>query len=145
MTVSRIMFLTFFLLTFLTMTGCGDERKKVTQKELNPICSEADCSFTSTWKIFMPGKSFPVKTRLDINGVTVLDECAGKQKYQVSRGQETEMILLDYFYLPLDQKISVELFHRGESCDELTSVLSLQDVAYELKNDLGQNVVHIHL
>lgn len=80
-----------------------------------------------------------------MNGVTVLDECAGKQKYHVSRGQETEMILLNYFYLPLDQKISVDLFHRGESCDELTPVLSLQDVAYEVKNDLGQNVVHIHL
>jgi len=145
MKVSRFMFLTLFLMTFLTLTGCGEEKKKVTQKELNPICSEADCSLTSTWKIFMTGKSFPVKTRLDMNGVTVLDECAGKQKYHVSRGQETEMILLDYFYLPLDQKISVDLFHRGESCDELTPVLSLQDVSYEVKNDLGQNVVHIHL
>jgi hypothetical protein len=139
------MFLTFLLLNFFTVTGCGEEKKKVTQKELNPICSEADCSLTSTWKIFMSGKSFPVKTRLDMNGVTVLDECAGKQKYHVSRGYQTEMILLEYFYLPLDQKISVELFDRGEHCDELTSVLSLQDVAYEVKKDQGVNAVHIHL
>jgi hypothetical protein len=145
MKLSQMMFLTFSLIVFLSMTGCGEEKKKVTQKELNPICSEEDCSLNSTWKIFMSGKAFPVKTRLDMNGVTVLDECAGKQKYHVTRGPEGEMILLDHFYLDLDQKIGLEIFERGETCDELTSVLSLQDVAHEVKKDQGKNVVHIHL
>ena len=132
-------------LIFTMTIGCGEQKRSQTQKESNPVCSGINCHLPSTWKMVMPGRYFPRKIRLDINGVTVLDECTGKQKYTVSRAEDPQMILLDHFYLPLENMINIKIFERSETCDDMKDFLSLEDASYEIKKVDGIDVALIVL
>ena len=78
-------------IVLLTLVSCGENKKNSSRNEINPICTE-NCSNTMDWKISLPGRSFPVKSRVVINDAVVLDECLHKQKYAIDRQSSPESL-----------------------------------------------------
>lgn len=130
----------------LTLVSCGsDNGSSSPRREVNPICSEVDCMSTIDWKIQLQGRAFPDKTRVDINGETVLNECVSKQKYAIDRSGETEVLRLENFYVPQRGALKMEIIDLGADCGSYTSVLANEDVDFEVQKTSGRSEIHINL
>ena len=131
---------------FLTLVSCGNkDHSSSNTKSINPVCSELDCLSSITWKIELPGKSFPSKSRIDINGTTVLNECVSKQKYAIDREEEPQNIVLENFYVPKKGQLKIDVVDLGHDCESESSFLSESDVQFEVTKGLEANELLIRL
>lgn len=122
----------------LTLVSCGkDDSKSKTRAEVNPICSEIDCLSSVNWKIQLEGRSFPYKSRVDINGTTVLNECVSKQKYSIDRTSNPEALYLDNYYVPKRGDVKIDIIDLGSDCDSESTFISNDKVDFEVSKTSG--------
>jgi hypothetical protein len=129
----------------LTLVGCGNDTKSKGQKELNPVCSEIDCLSSVNWKIILPGRSFPEKSRVDINGTTVLNECVSKQKYAIDRTAEPETLYLENYIVPQKENLRIEVLDLGSDCDSESSFIVNEKVNFDINKLTGITEIVISL
>lgn len=145
MSLKNCSFLIFGSLLIISLIGCGNKTKSRSQSEVNPVCSEIDCLSSINWKILLRGQSFPEKTRLDVNGTTLLNECVSKQKYVIDRTSDPEILLLENFYIPKKGELKIDLFDLGSDCGAETKILSNEDVSFSVEKSSGRSEIVILL
>jgi len=122
----------------LTLASCGGNKGSDNKAQSNPICTGVECLSSVNWKIQLPGKSFPNKTRIDVDGTTVLNECVSKQKYYIDRYSDPQMIYLDNYYAPTKDTVKIDVYDLGH-CDSETKIIS-DRINYEI-NKREQEIV----
>lgn len=122
----------------LTLASCGGNKGSDNKAQSNPICTGVECLSSVNWKIQLPGKSFPNKTRIDVDGTTVLNECVSKQKYYIDRYSDPQMIYLDNYYAPTKDTVKIDVYDLGH-CDSETKIIS-DSLNYEI-NKREQEIV----
>jgi hypothetical protein len=134
-----------FTLSFLgSLASCGNNHHATSDSSLS-TCDEVSCLSSVNWKILLPGRSFPEKTRIDINGSTILNECVSKQKYAVDRTKEPEMLYLDNFFVPTPFELKIDVFDLGHDCQNESLVLANDKVDFEVSKVLGVTEIIISL
>jgi hypothetical protein len=138
--------LSFFLTScFLgTFASCGNNHRSKSVSALKS-CDEVSCLSSVNWKILLPGRSFPEKSRIDINGVTVLNECLSKQKYSLDRTKETETLYLENYSVPKRGELKIDVFNLGRDCSEESVFLSQDKVDFEVSKEIDLTEIIISL
>lgn len=126
----------------LTMASCGKENHKSGKRsEANPICEDVSCLSTVNWRIQLPGKVFPDKVRVDINGATVLNECVSKQKYMIERDASPQTLYLENYVIPKRGDLKIHIHDLGR-CDDYSMFLENNNVSFDLvKTGLDRELV----
>jgi hypothetical protein len=119
----------------LSLVSCGRQVKPHSSSATSTLCSGIDCLSTINWKIRLHGKNFPEKTRLDINGEVILNECLEKQKYTIDRDSSPQSIWLESFYVPKQDEVQVEIHDLGPDCRTDSLFLSDDNVRVELSKE----------
>lgn len=128
----------------LTLVSCGNDNKSKSRSELN-TCGEIDCLSSVNWKILLQGRSFPEKSRVDINGTTVLNECVSKQKYAIDRAAEPETLYLENYLVPKRGELKIDVVDLGSDCASESSFISNDNVDFEVSKTLDVTEVVINL
>lgn len=130
----------------LTLASCGNDNKKSSsKKELNTICEDVNCLSSVNWKIMLPGRSFPDKSRVDINGTTVLNECVSKQKYMIDRSTEPQSMVLENYYVPKRGELKIDVIDMGPDCGSYSTFISNDKVNFEFVKDALYSEIQINL
>lgn len=134
-------------LLMIILTSCGGKKNNsnAIKQEVNPVCSDMNCLTSANWKIFIPGKSFPFKTRVDINGSTVLNECVSKQKYSIDRIADPEVLVLENYFVPKRGSLKIDIVDLGYDCENETPFITNNNVDFEFtKNgNLAELIVNL--
>ena len=127
--------------------SCGDDTKKSVrnQQSTNPICSDLNCLTSVNWKIFVPGRSFPIHSRIDINGETILNECISKQKYAIDRATDPEVVALENFFVPKIGELKIDIVDMGEDCKSETYFIKNDNVDFDLTKTTDSTEIIINL
>ncbi len=128
-----------------TLASCGNKDKSKSTPQADSLCAEIDCLSAINWKIQLQGKSFPDKSRVDINGTTVLNECVSKQKYSINRDASPQILYLENFYIPKRGDLKINVIDMGPDCHTESSFLTDDNVEFELTKDLGISEIVINL
>lgn len=129
----------------LSLVSCGNEEKSKSGQQLNQGCAEMDCLSSINWKIQLHGKSFPEKSRIDINGTTVLNECVSKQKYMINRESSPQSLYLESFYIPKRGDLNIDVVDMGTDCHSESSFISDKNVEFELTKEMEVSELVINL
>lgn len=119
----------------LTLVSCGSDNKSSGSQEQNAVCE--NCITSANWKILLPGRSFPDKSRVDINGTTVLNECVSKQKYMINRSSDPQELYLDNFYVPKRGELKINIVDLGSDCDSESTFFENSNVEFEETKGAG--------
>ena len=128
----------------LTLVSCGGDSNgsKKSRPEMNAVCDSLECMSTVDWKITLQGQDFPKKTRLEINGESVLDECMGKQQYSIDREGTPQSVSLPNYLVPRRGELKIKIVDQGWDCSSETVVLNNDNVGFELdKSEAGTRIV----
>lgn len=129
----------------LTVVSCGDNDKNSrVSKQVDPICEDVNCLSSVNWKIALQGKNFPDKSRVDINGTTVLNECVSKQKYMIDRDSNPQSLSLENYEIPKRGELKIHVVDLGH-CDSETKFIEDNNVNFELVKSGEVSEVHINL
>ncbi len=129
-----------------TLASCGNDNKKSSStKELNTICEDVNCLSSVNWKIMLPGRSFPDKSRVDINGTTILNECVSKQKYMIDRSSEPQSLVLENYYVPKRGELKIDVIDMGPDCGSYSTFISNDKVNFEFVKDSVYSEIQINL
>jgi|GEM_PF-1472111 len=131
----------------VVLASCGnkDDKKSSATQELNTICEDISCVSSVDWKIMLPGRSFPDKARLDINGTTVLNECVSKQNYFIDRMTEPQSITLDGYYVPKKGELKIDVIDLGSDCSSYSKFISNDKVPFTFIKGVDNSEIHILL
>lgn len=130
----------------LTLASCGNGHKSKSSKAaVSPVCSEINCLSSVNWKISLPGRLFPDKSRVDINGTTILNECVSKQRYNIERSAETQYLYLESFFIPKRGELKIDVVDLGVDCNSEASFISNNDVQFEVIKSSGTTEIAINL
>lgn len=128
----------------LTLVSCGNDNKS-SSRQKQDACGEVDCLSSVNWKIVLQGKTFPDKSRVDINGTTVLNECVSKQKYAIDRSAEPQQLYLENFYVPKRGEVKINVVDLGNDCHSESTFLSDDNVEFEVSKEAGVSEIVINL
>lgn len=130
----------------LTLVSCGNDSKssKSTQ-EINPVCDSIECLSNITWKINLQGQDFPRKSRVEINAVSVLDECMGKQQYSIDRDSTPQSLTLENYTVPRAGEVKIHIVDQGWDCSEEQTFIKNDNVTFEVDKGVAGNRVIINL
>ena len=115
----------------LTLASCGSDDKKSSGVQMDRICEDESCLSSVNWKIQLPGRVFPDKARVDINGTTVLNECVSKQKYMIDREAQPQNLYLDNYLVPKRGELNIKVIDLGH-CDSYSTFIEDNNVNFEL-------------
>ena len=142
MDLKKCIILIFGLLLLFSLVGCGNRHKSKAHNEMNAACTELDCLSSINWKIRLQGQSFPDKTRIDVNGTTVLNECVSKQKYSIDRSADPEMLVLENYYIPKNGDLKIDLYDLGSDCGIENKIISNENVPFLFeKSETGSEIL----
>ncbi|WP_408096530.1 hypothetical protein ACJVC5_15945 [Peredibacter sp. HCB2-198] len=129
----------------LTLASCGgkDSKSKIST-QVDPICEDVNCLSSVNWKIMLNGKVFPDKSRVDINGTTVLNECVSKQKFMIDRHSVPQTLLLDNYIVPKRGDVKIHVVDLGH-CDSESTFIKDDNVNFDLVKGGEVSEVVIHL
>lgn len=128
----------------LTLVSCGSEDNSKSRSKV-PTCEDINCLTSVNWKIVLQGKSFPEKSRVDINGTTVLNECVSKQKYAIDRTADPETLYLENYEVPKRGDLKIDVVDMGSDCDSESTFISNDKVEFEVTKTAGVSEVLISL
>lgn len=129
----------------LTLASCGGNGKSSrVSTQADPVCEDVSCLSSVNWKIILNGKVFPDKSRVDINGTTVLNECVSKQKYSIDRYSVPQILALDNYIIPKRGDLKIQVMDLGR-CDSESTFISDDNVNFELVKGVDVSEVVIHL
>ena len=122
----------FMMISFLlVLSSCGkDDKKSGRRVETNPICEDVSCLSTVNWRVQLPGRVFPDKVRVDINGTTVLNECVSKQKYFIERNAIPQTLYLEDYQIPKRGDLKIHVRDLG-NCDSFSMFIENNMVDFE--------------
>lgn len=125
----------------LTLVSCGgDSSSSNKRKEANTVCEDLSCYSSLNWKIALQGRVFPDKTRIDINGTTVLNECVSKQKYMIDRDAVPQYLYLENYTVPKRGDLKIKVLDLGH-CDSASTFIEDNNVNFEMvKHGLGREI-----
>jgi hypothetical protein len=129
----------------LGYAGCGNESKSKTRKSVSAVCAGVDCLSSVSWKLLLDGRSFPTKSRIDIDGTTVLNECVSKQKYFIDRSTSPESLVLPDFYVPKRGELAIDIIDMGDDCANESIFFTDDDVEFEVTKSNGESEILIVL
>lgn len=131
----------------LTLASCGNDSKKssTAKAPLSTLCEDVDCLSSVNWKIMLPGRSFPEKSRVDINGTTVLNECVAKQKYMIERSVEPQFLMLENYYIPKRGELKIDVIDMGADCESYSTFISNDKVHFEFVKGASSSEIQISL
>ena len=123
-----------------TLVSCGNDNKSSkASPQIEPLMDDS-----ANWKILLQGRSFPDNSRVDINGVTVINECKTKQKYSIDRTTEPQSILLENYFVPKEGEVKINVADLG-NCDSSTTFISNDNVDFDMVKGATALEVHINL
>lgn len=123
------------LLLLSVSCGSDNDSKSAPQQEVSPITSV-------DWKIFLQGRAFPDHSRVVVNGETVVDECFGKQQFQIDRNTAPQSLTLDNYKAPTSSTVKIEITDMGADCNSMSDFFPAEDVEYEMLKE-GEIVINI--
>lgn len=124
-----------------TLASCGGNKGSDKKVQSNPICTGVECLSSVNWRIQLPGKTFPNKTRIDVEGTTVLNECVSKQKYYIDRYSNPQMIFIDNYYAPTKDTVKIDVYDLGH-CDSETKIIS-DNLNYEINKRDNEIIISL--
>ncbi len=127
----------------LTLASCGNNDKS-SKKQGPETCSDIDCLSSVNWKINLQGRTFPDKSRVDINGTTVVNECVSKQKFAIDRSTEPQSITLENYYVPKRGELKIDVIDLGH-CDSESTFISDDKVNFDVVKGVTSNEILINL
>lgn len=128
-----------------TLASCGGNSKSSrVSTQVDPVCEDVSCLSSVNWKIILNGKVFPDKSRVDINGTTVLNECVSKQKYMIDRYSVPQFLSMDNYIVPKRGDLKIQIMDLGH-CDSESTFISDDNVNFELVKGVDVSEVVIHL
>lgn len=136
------------LIGLVALASCGkkdSDKKSSSRQEINPICEDISCVSSVDWKIMLPGRSFPDKARLDINGTTILNECISKQAYFIDRTVEPQSVSLEGYYVPKQGELKIDVIDLGSDCSSFSKFISNDNVPFTFIKGANTNEIHILL
>lgn len=139
-------------LSLLALVSCGGDSNGSSRAEKRRqeqrTCEELNCLSSVDWKIYLQGRAFPTKTRVEINNATLIDECLTKNQYMIDRSTDPQMIALERFAVPTQGELKIVITDLGYNCSaEDDSVFFAQDnVPFDLvKTDNGSQEIIVNL
>lgn len=127
----------------LSLASCGNNDKS-SKKQGPETCSDIDCLSSVNWKINLQGRTFPDKSRVDINGTTVVNECVSKQKFAIDRSTEPQSITLENYYVPKRGELKIDVIDLGH-CDSESTFISDDKVNFDVVKGVTSNEILINL
>lgn len=130
-------------LSLFALMSCGaDGDSKSSKRQAQNDCETLSCLSSVNWKVFLQGRSFPSKSRVEINDQIVLDECLTKNQFEIDRTGEPQSLTLTSYQVPTDEvKISISDLGSCEREAE-TSFLSQENVPFDLVKS-GEGVFEV--
>lgn len=128
----------------LTLVSCGKDDNSSSRRKAQS-CEDVNCLTSVNWKIVLQGKSFPEKSRVDINGTTVLNECVSKQKYAIDRSAQPETLYLESYSVPKRGDLKIDVIDMGLDCASESTFISNDKVDFEVTKTAGQTEILISL
>lgn len=128
----------------LTLVSCGKDDSSKSRSKVQS-CEDVDCLTSVNWKIVLQGKSFPDKSRVDINGTTILNECVSKQKYAIDRSTQPESLYLENYAVPKRGDLKIDVIDMGLDCASESTFISNDKVDFEVSKTAGQTEILISL
>lgn len=128
----------------LSLVSCGNKKSnsKTSGSVVNTVCDNINCMSSIDWKIFLQGQVFPKKSRLEINGETVLDECLSKQQYRIDRESAPQSITLGGFIVPKQGQVRLRIVDQGWDCSDERTFIQKENVPFEVvKTITGREIV----
>jgi hypothetical protein len=139
-------FIFFITMTFFfSLQSCGKKTESKSYKASDRVCSTLDCLATADWKISLPGRSFPHKTRVSINGMPVVDECISKQKHSINRSTDPQSLYLENFLVPKRGELKIEIFDLGHNCDSESLFSGDNDVEFKFTKTKERALITVSL
>ncbi len=114
-------------------------------RSVTPLCDGEECPSIIDWKIYLQGKSFPSKVRLEIDEKIVLDECLSKQRFSIKRFVTPQVAYLDNYSLPSTEKLKIKVVDLGESCDSEETFIYDESAPFEIKKIGNRHFVVVDL
>lgn len=137
MSARRILPLVTLSTLLLLTSACSKEKKSHhhaagSPPQQNAVCEGIACLNSVTWKLLLQGQVFPDKTRVDINGSTVLDECLSKQQYRIDRSAAPQSLTIENFFVPKPGHVKIQIVDQGWDCNDDKTFLSNEDASFEV-------------
>ena len=145
MNIKKTISMTLASALLLTLVSCGEKSNKShVSKQADPICEDVNCLSSVNWKIILNGKVFPDKSRVDINGTTVLNECVSKQKFMIDRDSVPQTLALDNYIVPKRGDVKIHVIDLGH-CDSESTFLADDNVNFDLvkSGEISEVVIHL--
>lgn len=141
----KLFILSITMTFFFSLQSCGKKTESKSYKVTDSVCSTLDCLSTADWNISLPGRSFPEKTRVEINGTSVINECISKQRYSINRSSEIQSLYLDNYLVPKKGELKIEIFDLGRNCDSESLFSADNDVEFEFSKTKDLALISISL
>ncbi len=109
---------------FLALVSCGnkDSNSSDDRQEQRDRITSID------WKIYLQGRSFPTKARVEINDTLLLDECMTKNQFDIDRSTDPQSISMEAYSVPTEGALKIAITDLGSHCgDGDDSVFFAQD------------------
>ncbi len=145
MDMSKTLYLVVMGSLLFGAISCGNRPESKSRKTVNPVCSGVGCLSSISWKLLLEGRSFPSKSRIDINGTTILNECVSKQKYLIDRSTAPESLVLPDFTMPKRGELAIDVIDMGDDCAQESTFFSDDNVDFEFTKSGDTNEVLIVL
>lgn len=128
---------TLFAILVVTSACSKDNNKSAAaaptpDAQTAPKCTGLECMESVNWKLLLQGQMFPVKTRVEINGATVLDECLGKQQFEIDRDAAPQSLTLEKYLVPKIGQVKIHMFDMGHDCSTETSFYSNENAKFDI-------------
>lgn len=125
------------------LTSCGNDSKS-SRSNSPGSCSEIDCLTSANWKIILQGRAFPDKSRVAINGTTIINECVSKQKFSIQRLSEPQSIFLESYFIPKRGELKIDVIDLGD-CDSESIFISDDKVDFNVIKGATTTEIEISL
>jgi hypothetical protein len=132
----------------LVFSACSNEKNKSSHAQLNEVrstCEGLECLSSVNWKISLQGHMFPSKSRVEINGNTVLDECLSKQESRIDREAAPQNLVIENYLVPKQGEVKIEIFDQGWDCSQNLSFISKENVEFVFVKGSLANEIEINL
>jgi len=114
-------------------------------KTVSPVCDENGCHSSIDWRIFLNGKSFPAKVRLEIENSVVLDECLSKQRFSIKRLVTPQVVYLHNYSLPINDTLKIKVVDLGENCELEETFIYDESTPFEIKKNGSRHQLIVDL
>ncbi|HXH29378.1 MAG TPA: hypothetical protein VNJ01_01075 [Bacteriovoracaceae bacterium] len=119
--------------------GCGNNKKS--KKAIGNKTTQPVVESTIDWRITLNTGTFPARSRVEVNGSDVTDECLEKSPKLIDRSAMPEVLTIPAYFMPKAGALSINVYN----CVDNSLFLTDANVDFTVSKVGTANVLEIKL